>query len=711
MYRTPATGRFDVQVGVTWLHIHASRAIPRRPCLSPLAAPSRERRGAAAGGVSRCAFSLYRMVHYSRHAGVADDAALLLARRAHRWYFDPGEDEQLRAALPDMDWQRAGGAGSEWSLAHGDFEALLYSFSHREADPAFAGVWHSGLLDDKLADRSWKEVQKGMFPGDWAPAQLGTMMERLRAAAASPVVDPAALVVYEGATGRMLNGHAATGVGQSDAERAAANATAGVEAGEHGAPYDRPPWLAHVNLADGCLADGTSLAPAVDWAYYSLTRAAAEDTLIGSAFASFAEEAYEAALAHAVSAGGVRSRLEHRPGRVLAAMVARHAKAASWPPLLFIYSKPGVARELDLDDRHAYHACGGEGPIAQGIVLRRLSRVVEELDQLREVHRGARTDEALAREQRRLQGLLGVEDASMVLLRTLVEADRLLSGLVHELASPEVQHKPHADRVTHVGTLVAGGRLASVAGGGVGVGGGYGGGGSLDSAATARGMSSRLHAGRLAETMQSPAYIDTIRDARAYAAGELPAKALRILLGGRPASSPSVSASGAHVPGRVAHPPLVLAHMLLVARKPPEIHLIDSDLAFVERLRDRLPRFLGEAVSTAMGVTHYLALRPLAEAFGASEGWRTSPLDVFNGAWVPALRAEHGAAPIGPVALDAIYRDPYQVRTLAVRFLAARPSRAPVPPLGLRAHAAPTVRSAHERPAHSASPAVALSRS
>ena len=129
------------------------------------------------------------MVHYSRHPGVVDEAALLVARRSHRWYFDAGEDELLRTALPDLDWQRAGGAGSEWSLAPGDFEALLYSFSLREADPAFAGVWHSGLLDDHLADRSWREVQKGMFPGDWEPTQLGTMMERLRAAAASPAVD------------------------------------------------------------------------------------------------------------------------------------------------------------------------------------------------------------------------------------------------------------------------------------------------------------------------------------------------------------------------------------------------------------------------------------------------------------------------------------------------------------------------------------------
>ena len=96
-------------------------------------------------------------------------------------------------------------------------------------------------------------------------------------------------------------------------------------------------------------------------------------------------------------------------------------------------------------------------------------------------------------------------------------------------------------------------------------------------------------------------------------AAEQPSKALRVLLGGRPAAPPSVSSSGVHVTGRAAHPPLVLAHMLLVARKPPEVHLIDADLIFVERLRDRLPRYQGEVVAQSMGVTHYLALQALTD--------------------------------------------------------------------------------------------------
>ena len=88
-----------------------------------------------------------------------------------------------------------------------------------------------------------------------------------------------------------------------------ANATAGVVAGEAGAPYDRPAWLSAITFADGCLADGVALTPAVDWAYFSLTRASSDLTVIGSAFATYAEEAYEAAMAHAVASGGVRARI------------------------------------------------------------------------------------------------------------------------------------------------------------------------------------------------------------------------------------------------------------------------------------------------------------------------------------------------------------------------------------------------------------------
>ena len=240
---------------------------------------------------SRAHPSLLGMVHYSRHPGATTADGLLAARRSHRWYFDVGQEVLLRTALPDLDWQRAGGPGTEWSLAYGDFEALVFSFSTRESDPAFAGVWHSGILDEQLVDRSWTEVQKGMFPDGWTQTQLGTMMERLRVAAASPAVDPVALVVFQGATGQVVAGQPAMGFGQSVAERAAFNATSGIAADAPGAPYDRPPWLSAITFADGCLTDGVALTPAVDWGYYSLTRAASDNTVIGSAFVTFAEEA------------------------------------------------------------------------------------------------------------------------------------------------------------------------------------------------------------------------------------------------------------------------------------------------------------------------------------------------------------------------------------------------------------------------------------
>ena len=105
------------------------------------------------------------------------------------------------------------------------------------------------------------------------------------------------------------------GLGQSDAERTAANTASGVVAGEAGAPFDRPSWLSSITYADGCLADGVALTPAVDWAYYSLTRAASDLTVIGSAFATYTEEAFEAAMAHAVASGGVRARIEKRRAR------------------------------------------------------------------------------------------------------------------------------------------------------------------------------------------------------------------------------------------------------------------------------------------------------------------------------------------------------------------------------------------------------------
>ena len=142
------------------------------------------------------------MVHYTRPSIAMTPEQLLALRRAHRWSFDVGEEALLRTALPHMEWQRA--AGGEWSLPHGDFEALVFSYATREADPAFAGAWHSGILDESLVDRSWKEVAKGMFPADWEPTQLGTMMERLRAAAASPSVDQSALVVLVGASGSLV---------------------------------------------------------------------------------------------------------------------------------------------------------------------------------------------------------------------------------------------------------------------------------------------------------------------------------------------------------------------------------------------------------------------------------------------------------------------------------------------------------------------------
>jgi hypothetical protein len=426
--------------------------------------------------------------------GMAPDAAIA-ARGAHRWHFSAAEAAHLRAALRNMSWGRS---GTEWTLPYGDFMGLVYAL--RPPDPAVAPEFHSGIADTELIHSSWVEVCKGMAPSDWLPCSYGVMKHRLSEAAYSPAVDPAELVIWSAAGTPLV---------------AAAAATEPSVAGE-GAPYARPGWVTRLRLVDGELAEGASLAPASDYEYYTVTRMNAAYTRTGSPF-----EAYFTELARAAAA---RTPMADRSEAVKAALIVRHGRASAWPPKLFVYTPPGVARELDLADRHAYHSCGGLGAVAQAIVLDRLEPLLLACPPISAVllHVTSRaTRESMVR---RLQAMVNMSEPNVILLDSVEETARRLAPISTSISNAEAAAMPAEERMAHVQTLVL--RMHTLTPGSATAAAVSS---SSDAAGGApKGIASRLHPARLHETIHSAAYIDTFRDAKAHALAEQPSQALRI---------------------------------------------------------------------------------------------------------------------------------------------------------------------------------------
>ena len=280
------------------------------------------------------------MVRYAEAEVAGDEPATRRARGRHMVLLEPADRaDLLRTALPQIHWEQV---GTDWTLLYGDFFGLLYAFATRGAVSTFVDAFDATSPNMGLVDRSWKEVLKAMTPDDWTPTEWGMMVARMAAAGSRPSVDPAAIVVFEGADGR--------------ADRCApaiAGVVPGAIAGGEGAAYLRPLWLARLTWADGMLANGVSLLLASDAAYYAETWMAAECTLVGSPFWLWVEQMITGAVADAVRGGADDAQTRQRSPRALAALVARYMRESAWPKELHVYSNPGVPRELDLIDQHA----------------------------------------------------------------------------------------------------------------------------------------------------------------------------------------------------------------------------------------------------------------------------------------------------------------------------------------------------------------------
>jgi hypothetical protein len=70
------------------------------------------------------------------------------------------------------------------------------------------------------------------------------------------------------------------------------------------------------------------------------------------------------------------------------------------------------------------------------------------------------------------------------------------------------------------------------------------------------------------------------------------------------------------VAGAVEHPPLVLMHMMLLGKLPPDSFQVDPTAAldFVKLLRGSTPRYFGEAVAKALSLENRLYLPELCAA-------------------------------------------------------------------------------------------------
>ena len=422
-----------------------------------------------------------------------------------------------------------------------------------------------------------------------------------------------------------------------------------------------PAWLDHVRWVEGSLVRDGSLAIAGDFEYYSQTRINSDYTRKESAFGVFLVELEEAAKAAAIASGMTAAAIGRQTAAGRATMVLRFAAAAQWPALLKVHSPEGEPRVLDLHERHMYASCNGEGAIAQRVVLTRLRAVVANraLAPLGALLAGSRDVTELARELRRVQVLMGVPDPNTVLVRTVEESARRLLQWSDLINSTELAAAPCSERVT-----LLEGKIKTAPGGGsrlLGLAGPTREPDHFEGGGAGKGpLASRLHPQRLFETLVSRPFIETSTDARALVAAERPSVALQVLLTGRPARA-AHSTGGVLVPAKEAHPPQLLNHMILVSRRQVEVTLIDTTLDYVVRARDRVPRYLGEVVAKAMNVQHELSLPELAKSFMESDKWQSQPLDIYNYAWLPALRAEHGEAPIDQVPSSELWADPYQL--------------------------------------------------
>ena len=516
-------------------------------------------------------------------------------RGAHSWFFRAEESDLLRTAQPSLGWQRVG--TGQWTLPWGDFMPL--ALAGAMASPAMQGqgAFSTIVPDPDLIDRSWTEVQKGMGPDDWEPCEMGEFKRRLRDAAASTFVDSTQLRVFADAAGLAMD---------TDGQ-----ATTTASATGDGSPFALPGWVEHVLWEVGSLLTDGDFLVAATFEYYGETRVAKAFTTTGSPFASFLEEALEAAILAGIAAGSTRAAIEGKRPRVLAQIVLRHIRATAWPEILDIYAAEGVARELDLGDRYAFATCGGEGVAAQAITVARLERVVKarSLAPLGALLKGHHSLDALVQAVVRLQSAAAVRAPDLVVPRSLGDLCRALKSYADVIAADALSRMNFAERVDDIEKRIRGGG-ARAAGDTFAVEPYLG---SRDGGDRDARLSSRLHQGRLTALKLSPPYMETVDEARRYTAGEQPAFAIRILLAGRPARDPSV-AGGVHVPGVAAHEPIALMHMLLVGKRAPDIYAVDANLDFVKGLRDAVPRILGAMVAKAMGMTNHLSLPDLCAA-------------------------------------------------------------------------------------------------
>ena len=562
------------------------------------------------------------------------------ARGDHRWVFAEGDcAPQLAQCQPLMVWGSHGGAPT---LPYGDFARLLLNILlPRAGDAGATDKFELCGMTEEDADRSWRAAVLLMQPADWEPCTFGTLAGRLRARTRALGVNRTPFV--------MTMAYAHEPVEAADAAPfVGASAPA---AGEDGARFVPPGWFNFFTFGDGGLCrGGDDLLLAGLLVYYCETLALAATRRCGGQYEVTITQLARAAGRAAEQEGIASDTLLRMRPAPKARMVLDYLTTLELPACLDVYTPPGPARELDFHDRVRYAAAGGAGKVAATVVRKRIGAVISAHLPLRHLHAGYSSPLELTAQQERVHRMFGLPEPELMLLGSIGTASRRLANLIDYVQSQEMVDAGHEGRVTLLEARVTGGAplarpLAS---------------GARDDAAlddrTRVQAGVKLDARALERVRGSAAYIDLRRDAQAYVHANRPNEAVQCMLMGRPLVEASVDAAGNVVPAVAGHAPLALLHMYLF-RSKMETEFVDPDFEDVAGLRTRLPTYFGAVVNHAMGLTGNLALPAVALAFTTADTWKETPFDIFNSAWLPALRKKHGAAPIVAIALENLYAD------------------------------------------------------
>ena len=535
------------------------------------------------------------------------------------------EDDQpanLRAARPELGWSAVG--LTPVTLPYADCASLVIPTMRIDGE-GFTDQWIGCCAEPSTAfTRAWQELLKGIPVASWTPHSRGGFDGVLREASHSPFVDRSKLVLQRSDLYPVL------ALGQQGALTIASLS-----------------WASSLTFSRGSLADSEtgSLAKVADLEYYTEQRFTVPGCASDSALAAHLGLVYDAA-AQAMEAAGTGANFIHslRPA-AKASMVNEYLKVQAWPPQLSRHCPTGPRREVDALTRVGYAHSGGVGAAAERVVVGMLSTVLAwpPWAILSVVLDGAEAGHAQVAILRRWQAVYSLDLPDIITLGSLGRMVFLLGEHAAILRSPEFASLPAAQRPERMADSRLPTRPGAPAAG-------------AESAAPAMAKGpSRFDARSLAALMAFQPYLDQKRAVLAYLQAGEPLAAIRVALTGVLPVATAASAPAAGVPGAPAAAPTAAAPATSPPLQPLTVfHIclfttadcwqIDRDLAPLTQLREHLPRYAGQRALRAMGAPHDVVLDlPLfVAAWLKTENWKSSPLDIVNHAWLPALAAING---------------------------------------------------------------------